>query len=115
MSDASCLFCKIVRGEIPVLRLAENDHALAFPDNKPGAPVHVLIVPKEHLASLPDAADRPELVGQLHALAVRVAREKGLDKTGYRTVFNVGEDAGQSVFHLHLHLLGGRALGWPPG
>jgi histidine triad (HIT) family protein len=110
-----CLFCKIVRGEIQVPRLAEDELGLAFPDINPGAPVHVLVVPKEHVATLPDAAARPELIGRLHALAVKVARDKGLEQTGYRTAFNVGKDGGQHVFHLHLHLLGGRPLGWPPG
>lgn len=110
-----CLFCKIAKGEMPVQRVAEDEHGLAFPDINPQAPVHVLIVPKEHVAGLPEAAARPELIGRLHALAVQVARQKGLERGGYRTVFNVGKDAGQRVFHLHLHLLGGRALGWPPG
>lgn len=110
-----CLFCKIVAGTIPVERLAEDEVALAFPDRTPGAPVHVLVVPKEHVATLIDAESKPELIGRIHALAVKVARAQGIEKTGYRTAFNVGKDGGQHVFHLHLHLLGGRALGWPPG
>ncbi len=112
MSD--CLFCKIAAGTIPVQRLAENEHALAFPDINPQAPTHVLIIPKVHVASLAEIKDF-DLVGQLHALAVKVAHDKGIAKGGFRTVLNTGADAGQTVFHLHLHLLGGRAMGWPPG
>ncbi len=111
----SCLFCKIARGEIPVQRLAEDEHALAFPDLRPQAPVHVLVIPRVHVASLAEMGERWELVGKMHALAVRVAREKGIAEGGFRTVFNTGADAGQTVFHAHLHLLGGRTLGWPPG
>ncbi|GAC1548247.1 MAG: histidine triad nucleotide-binding protein [Myxococcales bacterium] len=113
--DPGCLFCKIARGEIPVQRLAEDEHALAFPDLRPQAPVHVLVIPKRHLASLAEAGGHWELIGQMHALAVKVAREQHIAEGGFRTVFNTGADAGQTVFHLHLHLLGGRALGWPPG
>jgi histidine triad (HIT) family protein len=113
--EESCLFCKIARGEIPVERLAEDEHALAFPDLRPQAKVHVLVIPKEHFASLKEAEGKWDLIGRMHALAVRVARQKGIDESGFRTVFNTGPDAGQTVFHAHLHLLGGRALGWPPG
>ena len=109
-----CLFCKIARGEIPVQKLAENEHALAFPDLRPQAPLHALVIPKTHLASLSDVRDWV-VVGRLHELAVEVAKAKGLAVSGFRTVLNTGPDAGQSVFHLHLHVLGGRALGWPPG
>jgi histidine triad (HIT) family protein len=115
MNDPGCLFCKIARGDIPVQRLAEDEHGVAFPDINPQAPVHVLVVPKEHVASLKEAEGKWELVGRLHALALRVAREKGIDATGFRTVVNTGRDAQQTVLHVHLHLLGGRPMGWPPG
>ncbi|MEO6952522.1 MAG: histidine triad nucleotide-binding protein [Polyangia bacterium] len=113
MSD--CLFCKIRDGQIPAKIVAENEHALAFRDVGPQAPTHVLVIPRKHLASLNDAtrADA-QLLGELHLLAQKVARDEGLTG-GYRCVINTGPDAGQSVFHIHLHLLGGRALAWPPG
>lgn len=109
-----CLFCKIARGEIPVQKLAENEQALAFPDLRPQAPLHALVIPKTHLASLNDVRDWV-VIGRLHELAVEVAKAKGMAASGFRTVFNTGPDAGQSVFHVHLHVLGGRALAWPPG
>jgi len=110
-----CLFCKIAQGQIPVKKLAEDAVAMAFPDLNPQAPTHALIIPKKHLASLAEVGpeDWP-LVGALHAMAVKVAGSQGLGN-GYRVVTNTGADSGQTVFHLHLHLLGGRALGWPPG
>lgn len=112
MSD--CLFCKIRDGHIPAKILAENDHALAFRDLGPQAPTHVLVIPRKHLASLADAtpADAP-LLGALMLLGQEVAKQEGL--TSYRSVINTGAGAGQSVFHLHLHVLGGRELAWPPG
>ena len=111
-----CLFCKIAAGQIPVQKLAEDDQALAFPDLRPRAPTHVLVIPRQHIASLAEVseADWP-LVGALHAMAVKVARAQGLDQSGFRTVINTGAEGGQTVFHLHLHLLGGRGMGWPPG
>ena len=112
MSD--CLFCRIVRGELPVAILAQNDLAIAFRDINPQAPVHVLVVPRRHVASLAEATDGAEL-GAVALLAAQVARTEGIAGSGYRTVMNTGEDGGQSVSHLHLHLLGGRAMGWPPG
>ena len=113
MSD--CLFCKIRDGQIPAKIVAENAHAIAFRDVGPQAPTHVLVIPRKHIASLNDAtADDAQLLGELHLLAQKVARDEGLTG-GYRSVFNTGPDAGQSVHHLHLHLLGGRALTWPPG
>ena len=113
MADG-CLFCRIVRGEIPTKLVAENEHCVAFRDINPQAPVHVLIIPREHVASLDEATD-PALVGQLALLAAQIARREGIAARGYRTVFNTNADAGQTVFHLHLHLLGGRRLEWPPG
>src|ERR1700761_8937932 len=113
MSD--CLFCKIRDGVIPSKRIAENEHALAFHDIAPQAPTHVLIIPKRHIASLAEAtAEDATLIGELHLMAQRIARDLHLTN-GYRTVFNTGRDGGQQVLHLHLHLLGGRTLSWPPG
>lgn len=113
MSD-TCLFCRIARREIPAAVVAETDTALAFRDVNPRAPLHALVIPKRHVASLVEADD-PVLVGELSLLAARVAREAGYGDSGFRTVVNTGPDAGQTVFHLHLHVLAGRALGWPPG
>ena len=113
MTD-SCLFCRIVRGELPVPTIAENEHAIAFRDINPQAPVHVLVVPRRHVASLAEAEDALEL-GAVALLAAEVARTEGIDQSGYRAVMNSGADGGQSVHHLHMHLLGGRAMKWPPG
>ena len=113
MADA-CLFCRIIRGEIPAKIVAENAHCIAFRDINPQAPTHVVIVPREHVASLAEATD-PALIGELALLAAEIARREGIAARGYRTVFNTNADAGQTVFHLHLHLLGGRVMGWPPG
>ena len=116
MSELDCLFCRIVAGEIPADIVYTDAHAVAFRDTSPQAPVHVLVVPRDHLESLDDAAQRDEaLLGHLLRLAARVANEQGLTEDGYRTVINTGAGAGQSVFHLHLHVLGGRPLAWPPG
>lgn len=113
MAD-DCLFCRIVRGEIPVPFVYETPQCVAFRDVNPQAPVHVLVVPREHVASL-DAARDPALIGELSLAAAEIARREGVAERGYRTVVNTNAEAGQTVFHLHLHLLGGRALGWPPG
>jgi histidine triad (HIT) family protein len=110
-----CLFCKIAEGAIPVTRLFETEEALAFPDIHPQAPVHVLLIPKRHLASHAHAtAEDTAMFGNLLAAAVEVARQQGLGN-GYRLVVNTGADGGQTVEHLHVHLLGGRHMGWPPG
>jgi histidine triad (HIT) family protein len=115
MSD-SCLFCRLVRREIPAAVVAETETAIAFRDVNPQAPLHVLVIPKRHVASLADVdADDAALVGELSLVAVRVAREAGYDASGFRTVVNTGADAGQTVHHLHLHVLAGRPLHWPPG
>jgi histidine triad (HIT) family protein len=116
MTEASCLFCRIVRGEIPADRVMETEDLVAFRDIDPKAPVHVLLVPREHIPSLDDLEPHhAELVGGLHLAAREIARREGLSESGWRVVTNVGEDAGQSVAHLHVHLLGGRRLRWPPG
>ncbi len=109
-----CVFCKIVQGEIPAAIVAENESAVAFRDLDPQAPVHVLVVPREHIASLTDARDRIVL-GDLMRLSAEVAQREGISKNGYRTVINTGRDGGQSVDHLHAHVLGGRKMAWPPG
>jgi histidine triad (HIT) family protein len=110
-----CLFCKIASGAIPVTRLYEDEQLLAFADIHPQAPVHVLIIPKQHFASLAHtSAEQAPLLGHLLTAAVEIARQQGL-ANGYRTVINTGPDGGQTVDHLHIHLLGGRHMGWPPG
>lgn len=110
-----CLFCKIVAGAIPAKKVKEDDHLLAFHDIDPKAPTHILVIPKKHLASLAhaEAADAP-LLGNLLRAAAEVAREQGLGK-GYRVVISTGPEGGQTVDHLHLHVLGGRQMHWPPG
>ncbi|MEO7029815.1 MAG: histidine triad nucleotide-binding protein [Acidobacteriaceae bacterium] len=114
-SNPDCIFCKIAAGTIPVKRVYEDDQVLAFPDAHPQAPVHLLVIPKLHLASLVDAKPaHRELLGHLLAAAAEVARQEGLDK-GYRLVINTGPDGGQTVAHLHIHVLGKRAMHWPPG
>jgi len=110
-----CLFCKILAGGIPAKKVYEDEHTFAFEDINPQAPTHVLIIPRKHIVGLKEAEDSDaESLGRCQLVAAKIARERGIEN-GYRTVFNVGPGAGQSVFHLHLHLLGGRALGWPPG
>src|SRR5579863_268680 len=112
---SNCLFCRILRGEIPSKKVYEDPHTFAFEDISPKAPTHVLIVPKKHVRGLKEAgAEDAEIVGRCHLVAAQIARERGIEE-GYRTVLNVGPGAGQSVFHLHVHLLGGRDLRWPPG
>jgi histidine triad (HIT) family protein len=113
MTD-SCLFCRIVRREIQAKVVHEDDHTLAFRDIDPKAPTHLLVIPKEHVPSLNEAKDA-EMLGRLLIVARDLAAAEGIASGGYRTVINSGADAGQTVFHIHLHLLGGRRLGWPPG
>jgi histidine triad (HIT) family protein len=111
---STCLFCRIVAKEIPAEILGESEHALAFRDIAPQAPVHVLVIPKKHVASMNEMTDGAEFAS-IAVLAQQVARELGVAESGYRAVLNTGDDGGQTVHHLHLHLLGGRALKWPPG
>jgi len=114
--DSNCLFCKIIRREIPSKIAYEDDILFAFHDIAPQAPTHILIVPKEHIATLNDLDEsRASLIGKTLLAAKRLAAEAGISQSGYRCVFNCMRGAGQSVFHIHLHLLGGRVLGWPPG
>jgi histidine triad (HIT) family protein len=116
MKMSDCLFCKMVSGAIQPVVVLENEHVLAFRDIRPRAPVHVLIVPKKHLATLNDLGpDDTALAGELLQAARQVAAIEGLAENGYRTVINCNAHGGQEVFHLHLHVLGGRVLKWPPG
>ncbi len=121
MEEKDCIFCKIVRGEIPSKKVYEDELVYAFHDINPVAPVHILVIPKKHIKGIHWAQEEDEsLIGHLFTVARRVAKELGVApdenlKGGYRLVFNVGEGAGQTVFHLHLHLLGGRSFTWPPG
>jgi len=112
----SCLFCKIIAGEIPSSKVFEDDRLFVFKDINPQAPMHVLVVPKRHVATLNDlTAAEDGLVGAMVRTAAAIAKGSGYDGPGYRTVFNCNAQAGQTVFHIHLHVLGGRSLGWPPG
>ncbi len=112
----ACLFCEIVAGRIPSRVAYQDETVLAFHDIRPEAPVHVLLIPKKHITSLLDLQPGDDaLVGSLVRRARDLAQELGLSERGFRLVFNAGADAGYSVFHIHLHLLGGRSLGWPPG
>ena len=113
MAD-QCLFCRIARKEIPATIVAENDSMVAFRDINPQAPVHILVIPREHVPSLNQATDAA-MIGELSLYAADLAKREGIAESGYRTVINTNRDAGQTVFHVHLHLLGGRSLGWPPG
>jgi histidine triad (HIT) family protein len=113
MSD--CLFCKVVAGQIPSKKVFEDERVYAFEDIQPQAPTHVLIIPKQHIVGLKEAKpEDAEILGYCQLVAAKIARERGIED-GYRTVYNVGPRAGQSVFHIHLHLVGGRDLKWPPG
>jgi histidine triad (HIT) family protein len=111
-----CLFCKIIEKKIPARIVHEDDRTLAFDDINPQAPVHTLIIPKKHVAAVQDCRDQDaDLLVQLLITCTNVAKHKGLGESGYRIVTNTGRDAGQTVFHLHFHVLGGRHLSWPPG
>ncbi|WP_447977698.1 histidine triad nucleotide-binding protein [Candidatus Nitrospira bockiana] len=110
-----CLFCKIAARQIPSKTVYEDDRVLAFEDINPQAPVHLLVIPKRHVASVQECADDPGLVGHLLLAATKLAEKKGIATSGYRLITNTGPHAGQTVFHLHVHLLGGRPMAWPPG
>jgi histidine triad (HIT) family protein len=113
---ADCLFCKIIAREIPASIVYEDDRLLAFNDINPHGPTHVLVVPKRHIATLNDLAPEDDaIVGEMVRRAAAIAKERGIEAGGFRTVFNTNRDAGQTVFHIHLHLIGGRGLAWPPG
>lgn len=115
MAD-DCLFCKMVAGEIKPDTLYEDDHVLAFKDINPQAPVHFLVIPKQHIATLNDLDDsHTELIGRMYLVAKKIAEQQGVADGGYRSLINCNSDAGQTVWHVHLHVLGGRILTWPPG
>jgi histidine triad (HIT) family protein len=114
--SADCIFCKIIAGEIPSQKVYEDDRVLAFRDIHPVAPTHVLIVPRKHLASVNDIGPEDEpTVGHLFGAARQIARDEGLQESGYRLIINTGPDAGQDVFHLHMHLIGGHKMRYPMG
>ena len=116
MPDNDCLFCKIIAGDIPAEFVHQDDRCVVIQDINPQAPTHVLVIPLEHVESLDEASQRDEpLLGHLLRVAARMANDAGHGETGYRTVINTGAGAGQSVFHLHVHVLGGRTMQWPPG
>ena len=116
MAEANCIFCKIVAGEIPSTRVFEDEICMAFDDMHPQAPTHILIIPREHVDSLDKARfEDKESLGHLLLTAAEIAREKGFAENGYRVVINTNSDGGQTVFHLHVHLLGGREFVFPPG
>jgi len=111
-----CLFCKMVSGEIAPDTIYEDDDVLAFRDINPQAPTHVLVVPKQHVSTINDLdTDSSVLVGKMMLAAAKIAQQEGFAEQGYRTVMNCNDHGGQTVFHIHLHLLGGRVMGWPPG
>jgi histidine triad (HIT) family protein len=112
--SADCLFCRIVRREIPATIVHEDDHCVAFRDIGPKAPTHILVIPRQHVSTLDDVTD-PLLIGRLMIAAAEIARAEKIVETGYRTVINTNAGGGQTVFHLHVHVLGGRRMTWPPG
>ncbi len=115
-TESSCIFCRIVAGAIPADIVYRDDHCLAFRDLNPQAPVHVLVIPRQHIASLNEAGQANDsTLGRLLLAAAHVAQSEGLAESGFRTIINTGAGSGQSVFHLHLHVIGGRYLNWPPG
>lgn len=112
----NCLFCKIINKEIPSKIVYEDDHVLAFEDLNPQAPVHMLVIPKKHISTSLDIQEEDDgLIGRMVRAASAIAKEKGIAERGFRTVMNCNRESGQTVFHIHLHVLGGRAMHWPPG
>lgn len=116
MQEDNCLFCKIILGEISADIIYESSNVIAFRDINPQAPIHILIIPKKHIATINDISSKDhKIIGSLYSAAREIALNEGIDDIGYRTVMNCNEAAGQTVFHIHLHLLGGRPFSWPPG
>jgi len=113
---SDCLFCKILDGEIPCDKVYENDQVIAFRDVNPQAPTHILVIPRKHISTVNDlTADDKNIVGEMVLAAQTVAKQEGIEESGYRLVMNCNEGAGQTVFHIHLHIMGGRRMHWPPG
>jgi histidine triad (HIT) family protein len=113
---SSCIFCRIVEGSIPAKIVYQDEHTLAFDDIHPQAPVHTLVIPKRHVVSVQDIDEANQvLLGQLVLTCAKIAKDKGLSETGFRLVTNTGRDGGQTVSHLHIHVMGGRSMNWPPG
>lgn len=111
-----CIFCNIINGKMPANIIYEDEEVVAFQDIAPKAPVHILIVPRKHIETINDLEPTAaELVGKIILVAQKLAKQEGIEKSGYRLVFNCNRDAGQAIYHIHLHLLGGRRFGWPPG
>jgi histidine triad (HIT) family protein len=116
LTDKSCIFCRIVAGEIPAKLVHEDEDTIAFRDINPQAPTHVLVIPRKHIASINDLTESDGgLIGRMHVAAKKIAHDEGVSELGYRLVTNTGAAAGQTVHHIHLHVLGGRSMGWPPG
>lgn len=114
MSD--CIFCKIIKGEIPSKKVYENEKVFAFEDISPQAPVHIVVIPKKHIESLNDVnEENADYIKEIMIALPKIAKDKSVDKAGYRVINNIGKDGGQTVNHIHFHLLGGRGLKWPPG
>lgn len=112
----NCIFCNIIKGEIPSVKVYENEYVYAFNDISPVAPVHVLIIPKQHISSINELTEEnASVVSKMYIAAAEIAKQLGVDQSGYRVITNCGEAAGQTVQHIHFHLLGGRDLAWPPG
>lgn len=115
-AQQDCLFCKIIDGQVPSDIVYQDEHVVAFKDIQPQAPVHLLIIPRKHIPSLAAVTDEDvEVLGRMHLVASQLAKEHGVSENGYRTVYNCGPHGQQTVYHLHLHLLGGRQFNWPPG
>jgi histidine triad (HIT) family protein len=115
-TDENCLFCKIIKGEIPSEKVYEDDRVLAFKDINPQAPTHILLIPKDHIARIDEVTESDrDLMGYLMEMVAVIAKQEGLSEQGFRTVINCGESSGQEVFHIHLHIMGGRSFSWPAG
>lgn len=112
----NCLFCKIINGEITATKIYENEHIIAFNDIDPKAPVHILVIPKKHIRSINELNSSDiNLAGEIILAAKKIAKDQGIDSKGFRVVFNTNDDGGQTVYHIHMHIMGGRQMQWPPG
>ncbi|MBT3797034.1 MAG: histidine triad nucleotide-binding protein [Candidatus Marinimicrobia bacterium] len=112
----NCLFCKIINGEITATKIYENEHIIAFNDIDPKAPIHILVIPKKHIRSINELNSSDiNLAGEIILAAKKIAKDQGVDSKGFRVVFNTNDDGGQTVYHIHMHIMGGRQMQWPPG